>query len=367
MDGLLVVRRRVWPIAAVALVLLILGCATIARCEQINDGSNRLVRQQIVWSILGFGALILTSWIDYRRFARYIPIFYGATLIGLLAVYFFPPVNGAHRWIRVGGFGIQPSELAKVVFILSLAQWLMYYDAAAGFAGSVLWPLAMTGLPMLLILKEPDLGTALVFLPILFSVLFAAGARRRDLLRLAVAGLLLFPLLWSQMSHDQRSRVTALWEQNAPREQATADGFHLDQAKRMFALGGTWGSIFRSEADKQAVASSRLPEAQTDSVFCVVGERFGLIGIGLLLVLFGVLAAKCLSVASHTEESFGRLIAVGVAALFGAEVLINTGMMVGLLPITGLALPLISYGGSDLVAHMGALGLVMSVARHSAR
>ena len=287
---------------------------------------------------------------------------YAATLLALVAVYSFPTINGAHRWIRLFGFGIQPSEFAKVVFILSLARLLMYYPRASGFAGSVLWPLALTVVPLLLILKEPDLGTSLTFLPVLFAMLFAAGTRRRDLLRLAFVGMLLLPLLWSQMSRDQRSRVTALWEQNTPQEPATADGFHLDQAKRMLAQGDMWGSFFQSESED--FAALRLPEAQTDSIFCIVGERFGLIGSGLLLLLFGLLGALCLNVAACAEEPFGRLLAVGVAALLGAEVLINTGMMVGLLPITGLALPLVSYGGSDLVAHLVALGLVMSVARH---
>jgi rod shape determining protein RodA len=366
MDGSLTTRRYPWVIPAVALSLLILGWATIARCEQINDGSNRFVRQQIVWSIMGLSALALTSLIDYRRLARYSLLLYGFTIVCLLAVYFFPAINGAHRWIRVGGLGIQPSEFAKIIFILSLARLLMYHDVPAGFARGVLGPLAMTTLPMLLILKEPDLGTSLVFVPVLFAILFAAGARRRDLLRLAMAGLLLIPLLWSQMSHDQRSRVTALAEQNAPREPVTADGFHLDQAKRMLSFGGIWGSFFQSETEDD-VASSRLPEAQTDSVYCVLTERFGLLGSGLVLVLFASLTAACLNVARRTEEPFGRLIAVGVATLFGAEVVINTGMMVGLLPITGLALPLISYGGSDLVAHLAALGLVMSVARNRGR
>jgi cell division protein FtsW (lipid II flippase) len=238
----------------------------------------------------------------------------------------------------------------------------MHRNLAAGFASAVLWPLAMATLPMLLILKQPDLGTSLVFLPVLFAMLFAAGARRRDLVRLTFAGLLLLPLLWSQMSHEQRSRITALWEQNLPHEAATADGFHLDQAKRTLAQGGLWGNFFNAEADDNLLAL-RLPEPETDSVFCVIGERFGLVGAGLVLVLFAVLAARCLGVAVQSDEPFGRMISVGVAALFASEVLINTGMMVGLLPITGLALPLISYGGSDLVAHLWALGLVVSVAR----
>jgi rod shape determining protein RodA len=229
-------------------------------------------------------------------------------------------------------------------------------------------------------------------------MLWTAGVRQRDLIRLSVAGIMLLPLLWSQMSHEQRSRVTALWEQNGPHETATADGFHLDQAKRMFSVGGVWGSFFGDEpaidspefdhvaesvnsptllcsiennnaalneiAAMPVAARIRLPEPHTDSIFCIVGERFGLVGVGAMLSLYFTLIASCLRIAAQTEEPVGRSIAVGVAALFAAEVLINTGMLVGLLPITGLSLPLISYGGSDLLVHLMTLGLVVSVARY---
>ncbi len=177
---------------------------------------------------------------------------------------------------------------------------------------------------------------------------------------------MLAPLLWSQMSHEQRSRITALWEQNGPRETATGDGFHLDQAKRMFALGSVWGSMVRPVPDPadDAVVSCRLPEPYTDSIYCVVGERFGLIGAGALLVLYCGLVYQCVHTAQRIGEPAGRLLAVGVAALFATEVFINTAMLTGLVPITGVSLPLVSYGGSGLMAHALGLGLVISAQRH---
>jgi rod shape determining protein RodA len=362
MDGFVVTRRVPLLIPVIASALLVVGWTAIGRSEQLSGTPSRLVRQQIVWTALGIGVLLATSRINYRRLARHTYTIYAVAIVALIAVYAFPAVNGAHRWIRWGGIGLQPSEFAKVIFIMSLSRLLMHRDVSNGFAGAVLWPLAMATLPMLLILKQPDLGTSLVFLPVMFAMLFAAGIRRRDLVRLLVAGTMLLPLLWTEMSHEQRSRITALWEQNLPHEPATADGFHLDQAKRTLAQGGVWGTFFSADSEEAAL-NIRLPEAQTDSIFCVVGERFGMVGAALLLLLFALLAARCLAVAVGTHEPFGRLIAVGVAALFGAEVLINTGMMVGLLPITGLALPLVSYGGSDLVAHLWALGLVMNIGR----
>src|SRR5262245_22855465 len=354
------------PLIAAAFGLMLSGWLAIARSDEIAGAQNNLVGQQIVWSVVGLAAMVAVALVDYRRLSRHAALAYAGITIALLAAYAFPAVNGAHRWIRIGGIGIQPSEFAKLVFIVALARYLIHRDAAASIVSGVLCPLAMAITPMLLILKEPDLGTSLVFLPVLLAMLWAAGARPRDLVCLTLAGIMFLPLLWSQMSREQRSRVTALWEQNAPREPATADGFHLDQAKRMFALGGVWGSYFDSdEDDSPALLSVRVPEPHTDSIFCVLGERFGLVGAAVLLALYATLVGSCLHVAAETDEPFGRLLAVGVAALFGAEALINTGMLVGLLPITGLSLPLVSYGGSNLVAHLVALGMVISVARQS--
>lgn len=396
MNGILNTRRAPWGLLASAGLLLVLGWLAIARSEQLVDGSGRLLRQQIVWSVLGAGALFGIARVDYRALGRNSAIGLAIVIFALVAVYALPTVNGAHRWIRLGGIGIQPSEFAKLIFIVALAQYLSRPDAAAGFVTAVVVPIAMCAALMLLILKEPDLGTSLTFLPVMFAMLWTAGVRQRDLIRLTVAGTMLLPLLWSQMSHEQRSRVSALWEQNGPHEAATADGFHLDQAKRMLSVGGAWGSFFGDEptiahpeldratesinsptllcsiandnaesnetATIPVAARLRLPEPHTDSIFCIVGERFGLVGIGAMLSLYFVLIASCLHTAARTEEPVGRSIVVGVAALFAAEVLINTGMLVGLLPITGLSLPLISYGGSDLLVHVMALGLVISVA-----
>jgi rod shape determining protein RodA len=204
------------------------------------------------------------------------------------------------------------------------------------------------------------LGTSLVFLPVLFAMLFAAGARRRHLLSLAMIGIMALPALWSQMSRDQRSRVTALWEQNQPEQSPTPAGYHLHQAKRMFALGGFWGSVFDDDAAEEAV-ERRVPEAHTDSIFSVLGERYGIAGCGVVLLLYGLLVWRGLAIAQETREPFGRLLVVGIMAMIAFQVVINTGMLVGLLPITGLPLPLVSYGGSGLIANALALGLVINV------
>ena len=175
-----------------------------------------------------------------------------------------------------------------------------------------------------------------------------------------VVALATLPLLWSQMSREQKSRVTALAEATGPGQKTSADGYHLHQARQMLALGGWTGSCAAGPASDDT-SVYYVPEPHTDSIAVVLGERFGLAGFGLLLALFGLLAWRALAVAEATREPFGRLVAIGVAALVGTQVVINTGMLVGLLPITGLALPLVSYGGSSLLANSLALGLVLNV------
>ena len=147
----------------------------------------------------------------------------------LVVVYFFPAINNAHRWIRLGPISLQPSEFAKVAFVAALARYLMYRENYRRLRGLMV-PLAITTLPVLLILREPDLGTAAVFLPVLFVMLFAAGARRRDLAMLLIAGLMLMPLLWTQMSFEQKSRITSLFDQPAPTQRPSDDAYHLHQA-----------------------------------------------------------------------------------------------------------------------------------------
>jgi cell division protein FtsW (lipid II flippase) len=348
-----------WPILIAACLLIGLGYFAIARVEQLTGGSGRLLRQQMAYSGIGLIVALALTIPNYRVLTRFSYAIFAMTVALLVLVYAFPAVNNAHRWIRLGPIGLQPSEIAKVAYVLALARYLMYRDNYRRLRG-LLGPLALTLIPVLLILKEPDLGTSLVFLPIFFVMLFAAGAKRMDLACVVLAGFCILPLLWTQMSVEQKSRITALFDQPPPGRRPSDDAYHLHQAKQFRALGGVWGSFFTGQpTDDPAVY--RLPEAQSDFIFSVVGERFGLPGMALTLLVFIFLVWRILAIAVETREPFGRLLAAGVAALFAVEVLIHTGMTVGLLPVTGLSLPLVSHGGSGLLAHAVALGLVLNV------
>lgn len=350
-----------WIVAVATLGLMGLGLLAIARVEALADGSGRYFRQQIVWdaaAVLTATAIAVVG--DYRRCLRWS---YAAMLccIALLAVVFsFPAVNGAHRWIPLGRFTLQPSEFTKVAYVLAIARYLERGATDGRFAG--LWrPLALSLVPLVLILREPDLGTAMVFVPVFVVMSLAAGAPWRTLTALALVGMAATPAVWSQMTREQRSRVTALAEQNAPDERPTADGYHLHQSKQMLALGGAWGSVWQDDADVDRSAV-HLPAAHTDFVFAVIGERLGLLGPAVTLALAGALALAAGRLGVHTRDPGGRLLAVGIAALFAVQTLINTAMTVGLAPVTGLSLPLVSYGGSGLLTHGIALGLLINVA-----
>ncbi len=352
--------RFPWLLAGVAMVLVGAGWLGIARCEELAAGSGRFLRQQAVWSVLAAVAMVLVTIPSYRMLCRWS---YAAFLLALgllLVVYLFPPINGTRRWIRVGPVGFQPSELAKVALVLALARYLMYRENYRSLPGLLL-PLGLTLLPVVLILREPDLGTAMVFLPVLFVMLFVAGARRIDLAWLALVGLAAMPLLWTQMSLEQKSRVTAFFEQAGPGQIATGDAYHVRQAKQMLALGNVWGSVWVGQTADDP-AAYHLPEARGDFIFCVLGERLGLPGIAGMIGLFALFIWRGLAIALATREPFGRLAAAGLVALIAVQVLINTGMTVGLLPITGLSLPLVSYGGSGLVVQGLVLGLLVNIA-----
>jgi cell division protein FtsW (lipid II flippase) len=353
-------RRIPWGIPLAAAGLMGLGLLGLARCEDFGDGGRHYLHQQMLWAALGMVAMLAATLPSYRRLCHWSYTVFALAILLLSVVYLFRSVNGAHRWVRWGHVGLQPSEFAKLAFVLILGRYLMYRENYRRLRG-LLAPLALATLPVLLVLKEPDLGTASVFLPVFFMMLLVAGARRNDLLHVVMAGVLLLPLFWMQMSPYQKSRIEVLLNPPVPGQKPSADAYQSYQCRKMMALGGLWGSYF-SGPPTEDISVYHLPEDHTDFIFCVLGERFGLPGLAVVLLLYASIVWQTVAVAIATREPFGRLLAAGVAALLAVQVLINTGVTVGLLPVTGLPLPLISYGGSGLLAHCLALGLVLNVA-----
>lgn len=351
--------RLPWEMVAVAVGLILLGWLGIARAEELADHPGRFLPRQMFWLPLGLAAMVGVALPSYRPLCRWSYAIFLASLVALVLVYFFPPVNGARRWIRLGPVGFQPSEFAKIGFVMATARYLMHRDNQRRFRG-LFAPLGLVLIPCVLILREPDLGTALLFPPVLVVMLYVAGARSGDLLKLALLGALCAPLLWTQMTREQKSRITALAESTAPGQRPSDDAYHLQQSKRMIALGSVWGSLMQGDAVTDRGAY-RLPEAHTDFIYSVLCERLGLAGGALILGLYFVLIWRGARVARQSREPYGRLLAAGLTALLAVQVVINTAMTIGLAPITGMSLPLMSYGGSGLLAHAIVVGLLLNV------
>lgn len=352
------VRRLPWVIVACAVALMGAGLAGIARGDELAGGAS-LRDRQLLWAVLGLIAMFVATWVPYRVFKPWsVPLFV-ASLASLVVVYFMPARNGAHRWVPLGFADMQPSEVAKLAYIMALAHYLMYRRNYRRLTGLIV-PFLLTLLPVVLILREPDLGTSLLFFPVLYAMLFVAGAKPQHLIAVALLGVMALPVLWTQMSAEQKSRITTLFAQTDGGPAPRGDGYHLHQSKQVLALGGVWGSDVTGMLVDDPLAY-HLPAARTDFIFCLIGERWGLPGTLGLLAIYLVLFARGLMIAAGTQEPFGRLIAVGIVALIAAQLVINTGMTVGLMPITGLTLPLVSYGGSSLLTLCVALGLLMNV------
>ena len=352
-------HRIPWLFLAAVAGLSMLGLSAIERGDELAGGGGT-VEKQLVWLALGLPVLALFAAVPYRLWRRLSYPLLIATVLLLIAVLVMPPRNGARRWIPLGLFLFQPSEIAKLAFILSLAAYLRFRESFRTPLGLVP-PFLIALVPMGLVLVEPDLGTALLFLPVLAAMLFAAGARPGHLAAVALLGTAMLPVLWSGMEDYQRARVVAVFTQRDTGPAPRGDGYHLHQSKKVFALGGVWGSEIAGMTSSEPL-DYHLPAGRTDFIFCLVGERWGLAGCGATLALFLLLLSRGLRIAIATREPFGRLLVVGVIALLATQVTINTAMTVGLIPVTGITLPLLSYGGSSLLSTMAALGLVVNVA-----
>lgn len=357
-------RQVPWLIVVCIAALIGLGLSGIARGDELAGSTQfQFYAKQLIWvGVAGF-VLLFVNLFNYRLLARFsLPIFCVAVVL-LCVVYLFRPINGARRWIPLGFMSFQPSEVAKLAYIIALASYLRFrenYRRMSGLAA----PFAMTLLPMALIYKEPNLGTCLLFLPVLFAMLFAAGARPRHLIAVVLLGTCLSPVVWMGMSREQQSRVMAMVLQHDGTEaEVTDDGDHLHRSKRVIALGQIWGSEL-GESLVDDPAAYYVPEARTDFVFCMIAERWGFIGCCLTLLLYATLYGRGLVIAAATRDPFGRLLAVGIVTLFATQTIINTAMTVGLMPITGITLPLLSYGGSSLATTCLALGLLINVGLH---
>lgn len=351
--------RRPFPELILGLLVAALFCVGLAALHSAVGGDARFERQ----ALRGMACLMLMIAISLapaRAAAGAGLAFFAATLLALVLVLLFGvKVNNARRWLDVG-FQLQPSEFMKVALPLGLAFWYSRFNSPDWRCH--LAALAAVCVPAGLILAQPDLGTAVVVAATGVATVFFAGLGWRWIAGFSVAGAAMLPLAWRFVLKDyQKRRILTMLN---PEEDALGAGYHTIQSQIAVGSGGVWGKGFHQGTQAQL---GFLPERHTDFIFAVFAEEFGLAGSLALLALGVLIAWRCLYLAGRTSDTFGRLAAAGIAAGFFMTFSVNLGMVSGLLPVVGMPLPLVSYGGSTLLSTFIGFGLIAAVTRRRRR
>jgi rod shape determining protein RodA len=343
-----------WAMLGAIAALCALG---LAQVYSATGGPTRIYFTQIYAIVLGLVALVAVLSIDYRTLADQSHVAYAAILALLVYVLFFGAVRGgSRRWIDLGALNIQPSEFAKAAVALVLAKFLGDTRRAGVSRNDLLVAAALTGVPFLLIGRQPDLGTAATLLPVLLAVAYLAGMPMRVFGILAIVGVLVAPFAWRFALEDyQKERISTFLD---PEQDARGAGYQQIQARITTGSGGLWGKGFMKGTQGQL---RFLPVAHNDFIFSVLAEEHGFAGVVVALALYLFVIVRSLESAKLAKDRLGSYLVLGVLASFTFQVIYNIAMAAGLAPVKGLTLPLMSYGGSSMIATLVGFGLILNV------
>jgi rod shape determining protein RodA len=348
-----------WPLFVAVSAIAVIGVTNLySATSAARVELTELYIQQIYWLTFGAGIAVLIVAIDYRHFERFGWVAYGIGVVLLLLVFLLAPeIRGSQRWIRIGPFSLQPSETMKVMLIVALAKYLHNDPKTEGRTlKDLIIPGMILGLPMTLILIQPDLGTALICAFIFGSIMLLTNLKIRSLVTLVTVFILSAPLTWTYLLKDyQRERLTTFLN---PEADILDSGWHAHQSMVAIGSGGLWGKGFMQGTQNQ---HRFLPDQHTDFPFPVWAEEQGFWGVTILFSLYIFLILWGLKIASQAKDRFGAVVAVGASAFFFWHTIINLGMVCGMLPVVGVTLPLFSYGGSSVLTSMMSVGLLMNV------
>jgi len=362
-------RRLDWPILFSALALSFIGAALVYSATrnrtELNQGDPYyFLFRHLLNTGIGFALMIGTVWLGHRTLRTAVPVLYGISVFLVLLVLtpLGATINGAHAWIVIGGgFSLQPSEFVKITIILGMAMLL----AARVDAGdkphpdhrTVVQALGLSVVPILVVLLMPDLGSVMVMVIIVLGVLLASGASNRWIFGLIGAGALGAVAVWQLKILDeyQIARFAAFAN---PALDPAGVGYNTNQARIAIGSGGLFGTGLGKGSQ---TTGQFVPEQQTDFVFTVAGEELGFVGAGLILLLLGVVLWRACRIARETTELYGTIVAAGIIAWFAFQSFENVGMTLGIMPVAGLPLPFVSYGGSSMFAVWVAVGLLQSI------
>ena len=343
------------------LTLAVGAAGLVALYSAVSAGAAEpnllLFKKQLIWYGCGLVIMVICFLIDYKQIERFANFIYLASVASLVAVLFFGKyVGGSRRWLPLGPFSLQPSEMAKVAVIIVLAR---YYAKVINTEGLSLRdltvPVMLTALPFALIVRQPDLGTAMVIALIVGVMTLFVKIERRTFVWLVTTFTMLVPLVWFFLRGYQKQRILTFLN---PDRDPLGAGYHIIQSKIAIGSGMITGKGFLKGTQN---ALSFLPEQHTDFIFSVLSEEWGLIGSLSVIILFLIIIAWGLSIAGRCRDPFGIILSVGVTGMITWQVLINIGMVMGLMPVVGVTLPFVSYGGSSIITMMMGIGLLMNV------
>lgn len=352
----------------IACAIILIGLLAVYSTSY-QDGAPKekdVFLRQTIWAGLGLIVFFIFSNFNYRRFYELTFVLYGLNVTLLLLVLIFGRARlGAQRWLELGAFNFQPSELAKFSLILFLSRYLSHKDTSSlslkirdlGFLRSIVVPALLTAVPIVLVLEQPDLGTAIIFAFIFLSLIFVSGVKKRYILSSIALGLAATPVFWHFLKNYQRERLLVFLNPNVD---PLGAGYTVIQSKIAVGSGKFLGRGWLSGTQNTL---NFLPERHTDFIFSCLAESGGFLGAAVLVFLFYLLIKEGMNVAYSTKDPFGRLVAIGIIAMISAQVVINISMTIGLVPVVGIPLPLVSYGGTSMLVNCMGIGIVANISK----
>ena len=354
-----VLKKIDFTLLITSAAIIIYSLIVISSATHVNNPTEErfwFVQRQGLFALIDVIFAVIFMNFDYRGLQSHGKKLYVFNLIMLVAVMLFGHAAlGAQRWIQIGPISLQPSEFSKLIMIICMASVLEERVGNLNTLRDLLPIAAYVGIPFILVLKQPDLGTSLVFMAIFFGMIIVCGIPWRILFGLIIAGIACMPLIWQFLKDYQKMRIMVFLDPNVD---PLGSGYHIIQSKIAIGSGGIFGKGLFAGTQSQL---NFLPENHTDFIFAVIGEEFGFVGAIILLLLYLILLLRGIQIAREAYDVFGRLLAVGITSMLAFHVLVNVGMTTGIMPVTGIPLPLVSYGISALTTDILAIAILMNI------
>lgn len=356
-----ITREFDWFLVLLVLLTAGLGIVIIYSATR-TTGSNTNVIVQCCAAGLGIAAMLVLCFFDYEQFGYMVKYIYGFAVVILILVLIFGTSGdwGARSWIRFGPVGIQPAELAKICFILTFSYHLSMVEENINKIKTLAGLILHLFILLVLIMLEPDMGSSMVFCFMFACMLFIAKLSYKYIIPVIIAGVASLPLIYKYVLDEyQQQRINVFFDPNID---PLGNGYNVIQSKIAVGSGQLWGKGYLHGTQNQM---GYLPTKSTDFIFSVFSEEFGFVGASIIVLLLFLIIFRCFKAAKKADNSYGRYICIGVGAMLLFHVFENVGMCIGLMPVTGIPLPFISYGGTSIVTNLIAIGLVLSVTYHN--